>query len=266
MGEPEQTLWTAGKDERTYAPLPVVFDETFKPHYRDRSLPNLQRGYGITVKCGEAKAIKILKFMDEMLKEENQKVLYWGFEGTDYQIDKDGSVTGTKGAAYRTQKQRDQQKDPNYLEKNRAMLWAEEAPKLEGTMPSGYSRSMDDLPWEYALSQKQVDLDLWKAYGVSSYAEFVDPNPPQNAGWYPMWQCNPSAENGGLEEEAAVAMTGFESVQRKLLPKMIMGKPEEFEATWADYAAQLKPLTAVYNKFMQQQLDHRVEVFGGIED
>jgi len=25
----------------------------------------------------------------------------------------------------------------------------------------------------------------------------------------------------------------------------------------------LKPLTDVYNKFMQQQLDHRVEVFGG---
>ena len=80
---------------------------------------------------------------------------------------------------------RDQQKDPNYLEKNFAMLWREEAPKLEGTMPSGYSRSMDDLPWEYALSQKQVDLDLWKAYGVSSYAEFVDPNPPLNNGWYP---------------------------------------------------------------------------------
>ncbi|HCA20233.1 MAG TPA: sugar ABC transporter substrate-binding protein, partial [Treponema sp.] len=42
MGEPEQTLWTAGKDERTYAPLAVTFDESIKPHYRDRSLPNLQ--------------------------------------------------------------------------------------------------------------------------------------------------------------------------------------------------------------------------------
>ena len=266
MGEPEQTLWSAGKDERTYAPLPVTFDETIKPHYRDRSLPNLQRGYGITKKCPEDKAIKILQFMDEMIKEENQKVLYWGFEGTDYLIDTDGSVTGEKGAAYRTQAMRDQQKDPNYLEKNFAMLWREEAPKLEGTMPSGYSRSMDDLPWEYALSQKQVDLDLWEAYGVGSYAEFVDPNPPQNAGWYPMWQCNPSAENGGFEEEAAVAMTGFETVQRKYLPQMIMGKPADFDKTWDEYCALLKPLTEVYDKFMQQQLDHRVEVFGGLPE
>ena len=266
MGEPEQTLWTAGKDERTYAPLPVTFDESIRPHYRDRSLPNLQRGYGITKKCPEEKAIKILQFMDEMIKEENQKILYWGFEGTDYLIDTDGSVTGEKGAAYRTQAMRDQQKDPNYLEKNFAMLWREEAPKLEGTMASGYSRSMDDLPWEYALSQKQVDLDLWEAYGVGSYAEFVDPNPPQNAGWYPMWQCNPSAENGGFEEEAAVAMTGFETVQRKYLPQMIMGKPADFDKTWDEYCALLKPLTEVYDKFMQQQLDHRVEVFGGLPE
>jgi putative aldouronate transport system substrate-binding protein len=263
MGEPEQTLWTAGKDERTYAPLPVVFDETFKPHYRDRSLPNLQRGYGITTKCPEDKAIKILQFMDKMLEEENQKVLYWGFEGQDYLIDTDGSKTGTKGAAYRTDAQRAQQKDPDWIQANRATLWTEEAPKLEGTMPSGYSRTMDDLPWEYALSQKQVDLDLWAAYGVSSYAEFVDPNPPQNTGWYPMWQCNPSAENGGEEEEAAVAMSGFETVQRKYLPQMIMGKPADFDKTWDEYCALLKPLTEVYDAFMQKQLDHRVEVFGG---
>ncbi len=266
MGEPEQTLWTAGKDERTYAPLPIVFDETFKPHYRDRSLPNLQRGYGITVKCPEDKAIKILKFMDKMLEEENQKVLYWGFEGTDYLIDTDGKVTGTKGAAYRTDKMRADQKDPNYLEKNFAMLWREEAPKLEGSMKSGYSRSMDDLPWEYALSQKKVDLELWDAYGVGSYAEFVDPNPPENAGWYPMWQCNPSAEKGGFEEEAAVAMTGFETVQRKYLPQMIMGKTADFDKTWDEYCALLKPLTATYNKFMQQQLDNRVEMFGGLPE
>ena len=262
----ENALWSAGKDERTYAPLAITFDESIRPHYRDRSLPNLQRGYGITVKCPEDKAIKILQFMDAMIAEENQKVLYWGFEGEDYLIDTDGSKTGTKGAAYRTQAMRDQQKDPNYNQNHYALLWREEAPKLEGTMASGYSRSMDDLPWEYALSQKQVDLDLWAAYGVGSYAEFVDPNPPQNAGWYPMWQCNPSAEKGGFEEEAAVAMTGFETVQRKYLPAMIMGKPADFDKTWDEYCALLKPLTEVYNKFMQQQLDHRVEVFGGYKD
>ena len=258
MGEPEQTLWTAGKDERTYAPLPVTFDKSIKPHYRDQSLPNLQRGYGITVKCKKDKAIAIIKFFDELIKEENQKVLYWGFEGQDWQKD-------AKGRPSRTQAQRDQQKDPNWIQKNRATLLIEEAPKLEGTLKSGYTRSMDDLPWEYEVSQKKVDIDLWKAYGVGSYAEFVDPNPPKNAGWYPMWQCNPSPENDGLEHDAAVAMTGFETLQRKYLPMMIMGKPEDFDKTWDEYVKQMKPLTDVYNKFMQQQLDARVKNFGGFK-
>ena len=258
MGEPEQTLWTAGKDERTYAPLPLTFDKSIKPHYRDQSLPNLQRGYGITVKCGNKKAIEIIKFFDELIKEENQKVLYWGFEGEDWQKD-------AKGRPSRTQAQRDQQKDPNWIQKNRATLLIEEAPKLEGTLKSGYTRTMDDLPWEYELAAKKVDIELWKAYGVGSYAEFVDPNPPKNAGWYPMWQCNPSPENDGLEHDAAVAMTGFETVQRKYLPMMIMGKPEDFEKTWAEYVKQMKPLTDTYNKFMQTQLDARVKNFGGFK-
>ncbi|NLK46754.1 MAG: extracellular solute-binding protein [Treponema sp.] len=259
QGQPEQTLWTAGKDERTYAPLPLVFDNSIRPRYRDQSLPNLQRGYGISVKCSEEKAIKILKFMDEMLKEENQKVLYWGFEGEDWQLDAEGRPS-------RTQAQRDQQTDPNWIHQNRASLWIEEAPKLEGRMPSGYTRTMDDLPWEYAVSQKQVDVDLWEAYGVGSYAEFVDPNPPKNAGWYPMWQCNPSAEKGGLEEDAAVAMVAFETVQRKYLPMMIMGKPENFEKTWKEYVSLVKPHTEIYNKFMQQELDKRVKAFGGFPE
>jgi putative aldouronate transport system substrate-binding protein len=47
---------------------------------------------------------------------------------------------------------------------------------------------------------------------------------------------------------------------------MIMGKPADFDKTWDEYCALLKPLTEVYDKFMQQQLDHRVEVFGGLPE
>jgi len=262
QGDPENTLKTAGKYDRTYAPLPVTFDESIKPHYRDQSLPNLQRGYGFTVKCGEKKAIEILKFMDTMLETDNQKALYWGLEGEDWQKD-------AEGKPYRTQAQRDQQADPNWQLKNKATLWMEEAPKLEGSHTDGYATNMDNIPWEYAAivedPNKKIDSEIWAAYGVASYAALVDANPPKNAGWYPMWQCNPSAENDGLEHDAAVAMTGFETLQRKYLPMMIMGKPEDFDKTWNEYVTQMKPLTDVYNKFMQGQLDARVKNFGGLK-
>ena len=256
QGEPEQTLKTSGMYERTYAPLPVTFDKSIKPYYRDQPLPNFQRGYGFTTKCGQKKTIEILKFMDEMLKDENQKVLYWGQEGIDWQKD-------AQGRPSRTQAQRDEQNDPNWILKNKADIWNFEAPKIEGSYSDGFATSMNDLPWEFELVNKPEDIELWKAYGVSSYAALVDPNPPKNAGWYPMWQCNPSAENDGLEHNAAVAMTGIETIQRKYLPRMIMGKPEDFDKTWDEYVKQIRPLTEVYNKFMQGELDARVKNFGG---
>ncbi|MCQ2597285.1 MAG: hypothetical protein MJ181_05495 [Treponema sp.] len=263
MYDAENTIKASGNYDRTYVALPVVFDETIKPHYRDLTLPNLQRGYGITTKCGEKKAIEIIKFLDEILEEKNQKRLYWGVEGEDYMIDADGSVTGQKGAPYYTAEQRDRTSDNNYTLKNKAQLFTEEAPKIEGSFSDGYPNSIANTKYEIAQFMKPIDIELLDAYKVNSYAALVDANPPQNAGWYPMWQCNPSPENDGLEHDAAVAMTGFETLQRKYLPMMIMGKPADFDKTWKEYTAQMKPLTEVYNKFMQQQLDHRVEVFGG---
>lgn len=263
MYDAENTIKSSGMYERTYAPLPVVFDESITPHYRDITLPNLQRGYGFTKKAGQKKAIEILKFLDTILEEENQKRLYWGVEGEDYLIDADGSVTGQKGAPYRTEQMRKDQEDNNWILKNRAQLFTEEAPKWEGTYSDGYPNSLANTAWEYALTQKPIDIELLAAYNVPSYAALVDADPPQNAGWYPMWQCNPSPENDGLEHDAAVAMTGFETLQRKYLPMMIMGKPADFDKTWDEYAKQMKPLTDVYNKFMQGELDARVKTFGG---
>jgi putative aldouronate transport system substrate-binding protein len=266
----ENALWSAGKDERTYAPLPVTFDESITPWYVDRDLPNLQRGYGITTKCGEAKAIKILQFFDQMLEIENQKVLYWGFEGQDYLIDADGSVTGKKGGAYRTQAMRDQQKDPNYNQNHFALLFREEAPKIEGTIgDNDFTRSMDDLPWEYAVTQRPVDVELWKAYNVGSYKELAmgGATPRMNPGWYPMWQCEPAAEKGGLEEQAAIAKKQAEGYQRKYLAACMAAKSDaEFEATWKEFKKLMDPIVETWDEFMNKQLKNRVEAFGGFQD
>ncbi len=253
QGDAENTLKTSGMYERTYAPLPVVFDKSVKPHYRDLTIPNLQRGYGFTTKCGEKKAIEILKFMDEMIKEENQKVLQWGFEGTDWQKDDQGRPS-------RTPEQRRQQEDNNWILHNKAQLWYEEAPKMEGSFSDGFACTMSNMPWEFQANAKPEDIEIWNAYGVASFAALVDPNPPANAGWYPMWQIAPVDGS-----EAAIALTKTEDIRRKYLPAMIMGKPEEFETSWQTYVKEMKAAGLdKYVEFMQQGLDHRVEKFGGM--
>lgn len=252
----ENTLRANGMANRTYAPLALTFDANYKAHYRDRALPNIQRGYGITTNCSEEKAKKILKFMDEQIKEENQIILQWGFEGEDWQ-------KGADGLPYRTTEQRKNQEDPNWILHNRATLWVEEAPKMEGSFPvSGWATSIGNQPNEYQsqLEDRPEDLELFKAYGVPSYAALVDPNPRENDGWYPLWQVKIPAD--GTEE--ALIYAKYEGLFRKHLPQIIMCKPAEFEAKWADFKKELSGINIeVYEKWFQAQLDERVALFGG---
>ena len=247
-------LSNEGKYERTYAPLPIVFDKSIKPHYRDTWHPNLQYGYGITVSCGKKKAIEILKFMDTMLEEENQRTLFWGFEGIDWQKDKEGRP-------YRTQKQREQQSDDEYRLNHFADLWAEEAPKLSGSFSDGLACDINDLPWEYRASSRKEDIELWDAYGVSSYAALMDSNPPANPGWYPMWRAEPES---GPE---IIALNKTEDVRRTYLPNLITCSPKKFDLLWKEYVSEMeKAGIKKYVNYMQIQLDERVKKFGGLPE
>lgn len=252
----ENTLRTNGMGNRTYAPLPIVFDKSIKPHYRDRTVLNMQRGYGITTNCKKDKAIKILQFMDEQLKEENQIILQWGFEGEDWQKD-------AKGRPSRTPEQRKQQEDENWILHNRAQLWTEEAPKMEGTFPkSGYACQMNNLPWEYAagLEDKPYDKEILDAYKVPSFAAMVDKAPRENDGWYPLWQVKIPAD--GTEEKEIYDT--YTNVFAKYLPGVIMCKPEQFEAKWNDFIKAMDNVNiGTYEKWFQDVLDTRVSRFGG---
>lgn len=252
----ENTLRSNGMANRTYAPLALTFDKNYTAHYRDRALPNIQRGYGITTNCPEEKAKRILKFMDEQLKEENQIILQWGFEGEDWQKDENGNP-------YRTPEQRKNQEDPNWILHNKATLWWEEAPKMEGSYPkSGWATAIANLPSEFQsqLTDRPEDLELFKAYNVPSYAALVDPDPRPNDGWYPLWQVKIPAD--GTDE--AFIYAKYESIFRKHLPGIIMCKPAEFDAKWDAFKKELSEINIEkYEEWFQAKLDERVALFGG---
>ena len=242
-------LELAGMYDRTMVPLPIVFDKSITPHYRNRVLPNIRRGFGITTKCKDP--VKVIEFMDAMLAEEPQRILHWGIEGQDWQYN-------DKHEPYRTQEQRDQQKDDAWILHNKAELWYSTAPKMEGSFSDGYACDMNYIPSEYLATQHAEDIELWKAYGVSSDAELMDPNPPENTPWFPMWQESPSDGS-----DAATALSKCQAAYRKYLPKIIMGKPENFEANWAEYMKALDDAQiSKYNEFMQSKLDARIAKYG----
>ncbi|MCL2270824.1 MAG: extracellular solute-binding protein, partial [Treponema sp.] len=99
----EYSLTNQGMHNRTYAPLPVVFDESIRPWYRNRHVPNFGQGIGISIKAKDP--VRIIRFLDAQLDDEVQKVIgFYGILGEDYHLDENG-------LPYRTQLQRDQQED-----------------------------------------------------------------------------------------------------------------------------------------------------------
>ncbi len=234
----------------TMMPLPIVFDNTIKPHWRDQPLPNLQRGWGISIKAKDP--IRIIKFLDEQLDPAWQKVFAWGLEGVDYSYDKDGQPVCTP-------EQRAQFDDVTWKLHNLPEIWYQEAPKLEGRFTKGgLATVLRDNPKEYFASQYPEDIQIFKAYGVTSYAEMMDKNPPPNGAWYPAWQLSPVDGS-----PAQLALAKAQQTYAKDLPKVIMAKPADFEKEWANYLADLAKCNLKdFEAFIQAGLNERISKYG----
>ena len=253
--EASKTLFAQKRVWETLMPLPIVFDKSTKPHWRDMPLPNLQRGYGISAKTSREKAIRIIQFLDAQLDPAWQKVFTWGFEGSDYIIDKDGQPVCTP-------EQRTRWDDVTWRSHNLAELWWYDAPKLEGRFTkNGQAHALRNNPKEYQASQYPEDVEIFKAYGVSSYAEMMDKNPPPNPAWYPAWQIVPP--DGSAEK---LAFTKAQDTYAKDLPKVILAKPADFEKEWANYVDDLKKCNLqLFEAYIQKGLDERMAKFGKLK-
>jgi putative aldouronate transport system substrate-binding protein len=108
----------------TMMPLPIVFAKSIKPHWRDQTLPNLQRGYGISIKAKDP--VRIIKFLDEQFDPAWYKIMQRGVEGVDYSYAKNGQPAQTPEQAVRWD-------DVTWKLHNLAELWWAEAPSTRAT-------------------------------------------------------------------------------------------------------------------------------------
>ncbi|MDR2535641.1 MAG: extracellular solute-binding protein [Treponema sp.] len=243
----DDALRDQGQYNRTMAPLPIVFDQSIRPRYRNRKVPNIGRGIGISIKAKDP--IRIIRFLNEYLSEETQRIIEWGIEGEDWQRD-------SKGAPYRTPEQRSQQKDEIWRLHNRGELLRNPFPSWEGSFTDGYPTVLDDVFSEREALTRPEDLELWAAYGVTSNNELMDKDPPPNELWFPAWSM-PNPPDGS---DPQIAWQRCEQTYKKYLPQIILAPPADFERLWAEYTAQLeKDGVAKYETYMQERLDLRIK-------
>jgi putative aldouronate transport system substrate-binding protein len=238
------------QNNRTMAPLPVVWDANTTPRYRTLPILNILRGMGISVSAKDP--VRIMRFLNELISEDVQRTINWGIEGQHWQWD-------AQKKPYRTAQQRTNWQNDNWQNQNRLRLLEDVFPKLQGSFSDGYPT---DLSWYFPEREAAIlpeDKELWAAYGVTNNNELVGKQPAQTGPWFPAWSV-PTPPDGS---PAQIALSRMEQIMKQRLPQMILAPTADFEKLWADYVKEMNDAgLANYEKHMQDQLNIRLKEWG----
>ena len=260
FGSGSQALTDAKMYENTYVALGLVYDEAdvegvamptpnwkIEEHYVNGSLPNVRRGFGISVNC--ACPERIVAMWEEMLSDEWQILFNWGIEGEDYYIE--------DGRLMMTEEQYANLSNSTWKLENKADGIFTNSPKKQGyimndiTLESGTVVKAGNC-WEPGNQDEIVfgmmndyDKEFLSAYGYSKFADFVNP-PLELAPYGEAWQIN--------YDPVDTEHTKFLNVQDERLPQMIMGDPAEFDAAWDAFVEEIKPYADAFGAYMQEHV------------
>ena len=254
-------LVTAGKFENTYVALGLVYDPEYvngaeiEEHYVNGGLPNVRRGFGISVacKCPE----RIVAMWEEMLSDEWQILFNWGVEGEDYYIE--------DGRLLMTEEQYANLSNNEWKLENKADGIFTNSPKKQGyimnditigdqVIKAGNCWEPGNQPEILFGLMNDYDKEFLAAYGYQKFGDFVNP-PIELAPYGEAWQIN--------YDPVDTEHTKFLQVQDQRLPEMIMADPAEFDAKWDAFVEEIGPSAKAFEDYMQQAVvDEAAKVLG----
>ncbi|MCM3132549.1 ABC transporter substrate-binding protein [Paenibacillus polysaccharolyticus] len=246
IGDATKNLLAAGIDEKRYAPLPIVFDKSVKDQYIDP--PGFVNNYATGITVNAKDPVRIIKYFDNLLKEENQILIQWGIKDQTYSVDENGRFY------YANDEQRKIHDDVELGRKFGFTYFSNDWPRYggESTLSNGNAFNPGNQPEVVAATYTEGDKKLLDAYGVKTFSELF--NKPEDRPWFPAWSI--ALEQGSPEQ---IFTTKSDDIQRKYLPEMILSAPSNFDNLWNAYMAEFSKLDkAGYEKKMTEVIQNRV--------
>ena len=246
FGSATAALEVAGMYENTYIALPLVYDEHYgfgviSEQYLNGSVPNKDRGFGISVNCEYPE--RMVALFEALLSDEWQKILQWGIEGVDYYVE--------GGRMLMTKEQYTNRQDATWKRANTAVTIWESAPKKQGTMDDGNVWDPALQPENYFALMSEYDQAFLASYGYKVPADFFNA-PCTLAPWGEAWQIDKTPIQDDYDD--------FLAIQDEWLPKIIMAADEdEFNELWDEFVETIAPSAAIYQEFMQAEVLKLVE-------
>lgn len=222
----ENMLKTNKKFNRTYVQVPIT-NPGVKDSYVDAPNGTITgiNGIGITKKCRYPD--RLLAFYDWLLRREVQDYIQWGEEG------KDWFKVGENGRSLTAERRELYNDDAKRRDLTGSTLW-NYSPKMQGLYEDGTPCGPGDSEQEYKAALSEYDRKFLDAYGFNYPAQFLS-EPVKRPVYYPAWAM-PMAEGSA----AMVSQTRLVDTCRKFYPRLVLSKPEEFDALWDMFVTEVK--------------------------
>ncbi|WP_019636948.1 extracellular solute-binding protein [Paenibacillus fonticola] len=247
VGEATDNLKKAGIDEKRYVAMPIVFDKSIKDQYIDP--PGFVNNYGVGISVKAKDPVRIIKYFDNLLKEENQILVQWGIKDKTYSVDENGRFY------YQNDEQRRYHEEVELSHSFGFAYFNYSWPRYgnNSVLADGNAYGPGNQPEVATFGYTDGDKKLLEAYGVKTFSELYS-NPDERP-WSPAWSI--SLEQGSPEQ---IFITRSDDLQKKYLPKMILESPNTFESTWNEYFGKLNSLDnkQTYEDIITQAVKDRV--------
>ncbi|MBU9712962.1 ABC transporter substrate-binding protein [Evansella tamaricis] len=243
FGDARNALRDAGNPDREFMALPIVFDGVDYDQYLDPPAFTSNRGMGITTSAENPE--RIVQFWDNMIKEENQKLIMWGFEDEHYSIAEDGRY-------FRTDEQLALASKEEERNETGMATFEWSWPRLNGTFSDGNAVEPRRQPEVAFADYSDGDREYLEAYGISTFAELFAQ--PDDRPWYPVWSAN--IEQGSPQQ---IFEERTDELLRRHYARIVLADPADFEKEWEDFVNAYRSLDVdAYENFFTEVVENRL--------
>ncbi|WP_440898061.1 extracellular solute-binding protein [Amphibacillus sp. Q70] len=244
FGQARNALEDAGNSDHEFMALPVTLNEDIEDQYLDPPAFTQNRGVGISVNAENPE--RIIQFWDNLVKEENQKLVMWGREGEHYEVDEEGRF-------YRTEEQIALTSEQEWREDFGAATFEWNWPRLNGSFSDGNAIEARRQPEVALANYTDDDKEYLDAYGIDTFAELFAQ--PQDRPWFPAWSAN--IEPGS---DAAIFEERSEEVTKRHYPRIVLAEPGNFDAEWEAFVSEYRELDVEsYEEFFTRTVEERLQ-------
>ncbi|GAA5417221.1 hypothetical protein Pryu01_02284 [Paraliobacillus ryukyuensis] len=251
IADADKALVQDGKEERTYAPLPVTLTED----YQSKGLKDygFAGGWGIAISSTSEHQEKAFEFLDWMASEEAQILTNWGIEGVNYDI-----VDGK-----RVMKEEDRQRmnnDADYGKETGVGFYVYPFPQwgtaaVDSNGQSITPDSEQDIIDNFNSAEKEVlaeyDMENW-----------ID--------WFPPTEELGVSKHGSVANFTIPSDSDLQVIQQKAddliqqrITEAILAKPASFDSVWDKMLSELKDMDIeTANQAMTKMVKDKKELWG----